>query len=134
MSTRTTRKRARTDADEDSADMKPDPSNPAISADEANATGLAGVPIPLKKDEEFWFEDGTVILHAGDVEFRVYGGLLESHSTVFKELFAQSHPTRAVSIAGRTDFLCPVIKLSDSPHDLRHVLRSCMPKQSGRSV
>ena len=134
MSTRTTRKRARTDADEDSADVKPDPSNPAISADEADATGLAGVPIPLKKDEEFWFEDGTVILHAGDVEFRVYGGLLESHSAVFKELLAQSHPTRAVSIAGRTDFLCPVIKLPDSPHDLRHVLQSCMPKQSGRSV
>ncbi|KAM5543850.1 hypothetical protein V8D89_002467 [Ganoderma adspersum] len=131
MSTRVTRKRARTNADEDSVDVKPDPSNAAIPGHEANAPPGSEDAMELKKDEDFWFEDGTVILHAGDVEFRVYGGLLEGHSMGFKELFAQSHPTRTVSIAGRTEFLCPVIKLSDSPHDLRHVLRSCMPKQAG---
>ncbi|RPD58544.1 hypothetical protein L227DRAFT_654629 [Lentinus tigrinus ALCF2SS1-6] len=49
----------------------------------------------MKRDEEYWLEDGTVILVARDVEFRVYSGILASNSTVFRDLFAQQdHPTR----------------------------------------
>ncbi len=135
MSARLARKRARTDGVEDMEDVKLDSSNnSSASVDDSSTPSHSKSAIQLEKDEEFWFEDGTVILHAGDVEFRVYGGLLAGHSAVFKELFAQSHPTRTVSIAGRHDFPCPVVKLSDSPYDIRHFLRSCMPRQAGRYV
>ncbi|PIL27152.1 hypothetical protein GSI_10293 [Ganoderma sinense ZZ0214-1] len=116
------RKRSRMDKVENTEDVKPDLWNCSSSSGQATQ---------IEEDEAFWFEDGTVILHAEDVEFRVYFGLLEGYSTVFKELFAQPLPTRAVSIAGCDNFPCPVVKLSDSPHDLRHLLRNCMPKQSG---
>lgn len=125
MSTGPTRKRARTRADEEPEDAKPD-----LMDGDASSPGHSG---QLKKDEEFWFQDGTVILHAGDVELRVYRRLLEAHSPVFKESFAQSHPTRNVTIDGQP-FSCPVVKLTDSVQDLRHVLRACMPKYAGRYV
>ena len=81
------------------------------------------------QDGEFWFEDGTVILVARDVEFRVYGGLLADHSPVLRNLFARpGHPVRSVTKPGQPEFLCPVISLEDSPEDLRHVLRVYIPR------
>ena len=39
------------------------------------------------RDEDFWFEDGTVVLVAEGVEFRVYEGLLADHSPVLRDMF-----------------------------------------------
>ena len=137
MSARVTRKRARTE-EEESQVVKPEEAsaNTGTSSTNERTTGISdfGEPSQLKKDEEFWFDDGTVILHAGDVEFRVYRGLLESHSTVLAELFAQPHSTRAVSFGGKYSLPCPIVKLSDTPYDVRHVLRCCIPRDSGRYV
>ncbi|OJT09457.1 hypothetical protein TRAPUB_14060 [Trametes pubescens] len=38
-------------------------------------------------DEEFWYGDGNIILLAGDVEFRVYMGLLAENSPVLRDLY-----------------------------------------------
>ena len=81
------------------------------------------------EDAEFWFDDGTVILVARGVEFRIYGGLLAHHSPVFKELLAQAHPPPTPSSAGGDTSSCPVVHLSDSPEDLRHLLRAYMPSK-----
>ncbi|KAI0742447.1 hypothetical protein C8Q80DRAFT_1188462 [Daedaleopsis nitida] len=36
------------------------------------------------RDGEFWYEDGSIILVARDVEFRIYyKGLLAIHSSIF---------------------------------------------------
>ncbi|KAI0703101.1 hypothetical protein C8Q76DRAFT_753974 [Earliella scabrosa] len=87
------------------------------------------LPATATKDEEFWLEDGTVILVTGYVQFRVYSGILANHSTVFKEIFSEPHFVRHVSVHGGHDFPCPVVRLSDSPHDLRHLLRVYMPHE-----
>ncbi|KAI0753689.1 hypothetical protein C8Q74DRAFT_1373648 [Fomes fomentarius] len=81
------------------------------------------------KDDDFWSEDGTVIFLARDVEFRVFMpvGLLANRSAVFKDLFAQPHPTRTVSLYGQQRIRCPVIAFTDSAHDLRNILRLLMP-------
>ncbi|PIL26264.1 hypothetical protein GSI_12020 [Ganoderma sinense ZZ0214-1] len=80
----------------------------------------------FKKDREFWFDDGTVIFVARDTEFRVYKGVLASLSTVFKTLFAdRGHTVRNVSIDEEQTILCPIVRLLDSPQDLRHLLRVC---------
>ncbi|KAM5543849.1 hypothetical protein V8D89_002466 [Ganoderma adspersum] len=128
MSARATRKRARTDSGEESQDESS--ANSRTSTHERTASD-SGEASQLEKDEEFWFNDGTVILHAGDIEFRVYRGLLERQSTVFAELFAQPHSKRSVSFGGQHHLPCPVVKLSDSAHDVRHVLRCCIPTDSG---
>ncbi|OBZ69624.1 Molybdenum cofactor sulfurase [Grifola frondosa] len=70
-----------------------------------------------ERDMEFWYEDGSIVLIAGNVAFRVYQGLLSEQSSVFTDLFAIPQPAGAESIDG-----CPVVRLSDSPEDLRHLL------------
>ncbi|TBU37150.1 hypothetical protein BD309DRAFT_1084851 [Dichomitus squalens] len=79
-----------------------------------------------KRDEEFWYEDGTIILIVGDVEFRVFKGLLVDRSTVFRDMFAFPQPSSAASTsAGQTP--CPEVALTDSPEDVRQLLRFLMP-------
>ncbi|KAM5539653.1 hypothetical protein V8D89_006762 [Ganoderma adspersum] len=103
--------------------MSQDPRSPkrartAISCEDAS--GEAGVS--LKRSDEFWIEDGNIVLVAGETAFRVYRGLLALQSTVFTDLFASSSP----SAEERFDD-CPVIRLTDSPQDLAHLLRALLP-------
>ena len=87
-----------------------------------------------KEDKEFWFEDGTVILIARDVKFRVYEGFLAGLSPVFKDMFAGRRALRN----GRTEEVlalpCLVVPVSDSPEDLRHLLRVCFSRRLGGCV
>ena len=85
-------------------------------------------------DQEFWFEDGTIVLVAKDVQFRVYEGLLADHSPVLRDLFAKpGHPVRSFrSRVEKPKVRCPIVTLSDSPEDLRHMLRMYMPRRNIR--
>ncbi|KAI0705966.1 hypothetical protein C8T65DRAFT_740693 [Cerioporus squamosus] len=53
--------------------------------------------LDLRKDEEFWMDDGTIILIARGVGFRVYWGVLSSHSPVFAEMFSLPQPAQSPS-------------------------------------
>ncbi|PIL26261.1 hypothetical protein GSI_12017 [Ganoderma sinense ZZ0214-1] len=140
MSARTTRKRARTEEqdedlplpkrelDVDGSAGGPGPSN---SQPEADSEGQAREGQVFKKDEEFWFEDGTVIIVARDTEFRVYEGLLAGLSPVFRGLFAESHEQRIVPMRGGQTLSCPIVGVSDAPGDLRHLLRACFSRRLG---
>ncbi|TBU37460.1 hypothetical protein BD309DRAFT_995090 [Dichomitus squalens] len=74
-----------------------------------------------KRDQEFWFEDGNVTLIAGNFEFRVYKGVLSNRSPVFRDMF--SLPQQSPS----TPSTCPTVHLSDSPEDVRELLRALIP-------
>ncbi|EIW56857.1 uncharacterized protein TRAVEDRAFT_127869 [Trametes versicolor FP-101664 SS1] len=85
----------------------------------------------LLAGDRFWFEDGNVILVAGDTRFRVYQGLLAAQSSVLAHIFSSTSqlvntPTSEEIISGLGD-PCLVVRLSDSPEDLRHMLRLFMP-------
>ncbi|TFK88125.1 hypothetical protein K466DRAFT_489580 [Polyporus arcularius HHB13444] len=126
MSTRVTRKRARPDAG-------PDEGQPEKTITDVAVDDAASIALALSRDTEFWFDDGTIILDSGDVEFRVYRGHLASHSPVLKEMFAKPHGSRSVPAGdGSESVICPYIRLSDSPQELRHVLRVFMAG-SGKS-
>ncbi|EIW56908.1 uncharacterized protein TRAVEDRAFT_128274 [Trametes versicolor FP-101664 SS1] len=84
------------------------------------------------RDEEFWYSDGNIILLAHDVEFRVYKGLLAEHSPVFRDMFSLPQPPCPNTVL--SEDACPVVQLSDSPEDLRHILRVYMPKLGSPSV
>ncbi|EIW56892.1 uncharacterized protein TRAVEDRAFT_49704 [Trametes versicolor FP-101664 SS1] len=89
------------------------------------------------RDAEFWFDDGNIVLLARGVEFRIYKGILAEFSPVFHDMFSFPQPTPTVTtsksaFAAATD-PCPIVDLPDSPEDLRHILRVCMPK-SGSSL
>ncbi|TBU28434.1 hypothetical protein BD311DRAFT_663467 [Dichomitus squalens] len=96
------------------------------------ATGRACDLPTLVKDHEFWFDDGTVLIVSRGVEFRVYKGLLADHSVVFKELFSQPHSHHTLSISDEQTIRCPLVHVTESPQELRHLLRVYMPRK-GRS-
>lgn len=93
-------------------------------------------PNVIKRDDKFWFEDGNIVLIARNIEFRVYKGILAKHSSVFQDMFSLPPPVAPESsrdTAAPAD-ACPVVHLSDSPEDLRHVLRVCMSDTNLRQV
>ena len=93
-----------------------------IAADHPSSlpTELATVSLSgsVKRDQELWFEDGNIVLLARDTAFRVYRGLLTRHSVIFRDLFSMAQPSSAETMES-----CPVVHISDSPDDLRYLLR-----------
>ncbi|KAJ6535751.1 hypothetical protein B0H19DRAFT_1184114 [Mycena capillaripes] len=63
--------------------------------------------------DQLWFEDGTLILGAGNSLFRVYGGLLAKRSPVFHDMLGIPQPEFAEVVDG-----CPVVYLPDNERDL----------------
>ena len=85
-----------------------------------------------KRDEEFWFEDGTIILIVEDIEFRIYRGLLASQFPVFKDMLSLPQPTLPLSTCKDGTSPCAEVYLSDSARNWRAVLRLMMPTQSAK--
>ena len=77
----------------------------------AHAGGL------IKRDSELWLLDGTVIIVAQDTAFRVYKRALIQRSEAFCKLFSSGRNTNIQIIDG-----CPVVRVSDSPEDIRPLL------------
>ena len=74
------------------------------------------------RDKEFWFEDGSIILIASTIGFKVYRRLLKEHSPFFRDLFRIPQPPTTQQIDG-----CPFVRLSDRPEQVRHLLRVLFP-------
>ncbi|RDX49020.1 hypothetical protein OH76DRAFT_1313454, partial [Lentinus brumalis] len=85
----------------------------------------------LRRDEEFWFEDGSIVLAARDVEFRVYKRVLADHSIVFADMFTFPQPASQATAVSES---CPNVCLDDSPEDLRHVLRALFPRKGATFI
>ncbi|KAJ7221392.1 hypothetical protein GGX14DRAFT_388571 [Mycena pura] len=47
--------------------------------------------VPLRV-QELWFSDGTIVLQAGNSQFRVYQGILAARSPVFKDMLSVPQP------------------------------------------
>ncbi|KAH9923953.1 uncharacterized protein BXZ73DRAFT_50707 [Epithele typhae] len=73
----------------------------------------------IKRDEELWFEDGNIVLLCRGSAFRMYRGLLTRNSVIFRDLFSMAQAPSAETVDS-----CPVVHISDSPEDLRHLLRA----------
>ena len=89
-------------------------------------------PKPPTPDDEFWLEDGNLTLIAREsIEFRVYKGPLISNAPVFKDMLSLPQPDGGPS--GCTCGYAPaLVHLTDSPEDLRHLLRVLVPGKTPR--
>lgn len=69
-------------------------------------------------DAKFWFEDGTLLVIAGDgVAFKVYSGILAYHSETLKEMISQG-PWQATS-STHEQYGCElVLHLSECGEDI----------------
>jgi len=72
----------------------------------------------ITRDEEFWYPDGSIVLVARGRAFKIYHGLLAQYSEIFQDLLSVPQPESAETIDGR-----PLVHLTDSPEDLRYMLR-----------
>ena len=94
----------------------------------ASLGDLGSTTIPertLLRDPELWFDDGNLVLVAGDVQFCVYKGLLTSQSAVFKDMLSLPQPVSDdANVHDGPSPNCASVHLSDSPEDLRHFLRA----------
>ena len=77
----------------------------------------------IARDKDFWFDDGNIVLVAENVGFCIYKGLLSSQSPVFSGLFSGNSLTADENVDG-----IPVVRILDSPIELRHLLRVLLPQ------
>ncbi|EPT05797.1 hypothetical protein FOMPIDRAFT_1057394 [Fomitopsis schrenkii] len=82
-----------------------------------------GIPLDFTRDDTFWFEDGSVVLIAQNIGFRVYRELLTLRSEVFRDLFGLPQPQSEESqlVCG-----CPLIHVSDTSIAFKELLRSLL--------
>ncbi|KAJ7225241.1 hypothetical protein B0H12DRAFT_1193319 [Mycena haematopus] len=76
-------------------------------------------PKQVTRIPELWFEDGNIVLEAGNTQFRVYRGILAARSTVFQDMLSFPRPPDSELIDG-----CPMVRLSDSGRDVTVFLRA----------
>ncbi|GBE89439.1 hypothetical protein SCP_1601010 [Sparassis crispa] len=69
--------------------------------------------------DPLWFEDGNVVLIAGERTCRVHRGILSRYSTVFSDLFTIPQPSDAPMLHGAS-----IVTLSDDPQHLEYTLRA----------
>lgn len=67
-----------------------------------------------------WFNDGTIVIQAESMQFRVYRGILAASSPIFSDMFSiPQPPDNSESVEG-----CAVVHVSDSAEDWQYVLKA----------
>ncbi|TFK81976.1 hypothetical protein K466DRAFT_557214 [Polyporus arcularius HHB13444] len=82
----------------------------------------------LSRDDEFWYKDGNVVIVAGDTKFRVFKGILEDHSPVLKDMLLRTRREARSSEFASNAPMYSAIHLTDTVEEVRHLLRTCIPK------
>ncbi|KAL1950001.1 hypothetical protein VTO73DRAFT_8882 [Trametes versicolor] len=79
----------------------------------------------IEHDPDFWFADGSIVIIAEGVGFRVHMTLLSLHSPVFRDLFTLPQPDPGTeSDGGDSHQGFPVVHVTDSAHDMQCLLRA----------
>ena len=76
-------------------------------------------PVTATRSPDVWFDDGTLILEAGDTHFKVYRGILAANSTVFNDMLVVGSGSGEETVDG-----CPVVRVYDDATDLKHFLKA----------
>ncbi|KAJ7611812.1 hypothetical protein FB45DRAFT_843901 [Roridomyces roridus] len=68
---------------------------------------------------ELWFDDGSLIVQAGDSQFRVHRSILAACSAVFKDMLSFPQPADEQLVDD-----CPLVHLTDSPEEVTVFLKA----------
>jgi len=71
------------------------------------------------RPSELWFEDGNLIIQAGNSQFRVYRGVLAARSSVFQDMLAFPQPSDSELVEG-----CPLVHLPDTAGEVTVFLKA----------
>jgi hypothetical protein len=75
--------------------------------------------ILLLQDKQFWFDDGSVIIHVEKMLFKVHRSILSAHSEIFADTFRMPQPAKQPLFEN-----CPLVTLSDPMSDFVDLLRA----------
>ncbi|KAJ7221400.1 hypothetical protein GGX14DRAFT_669607 [Mycena pura] len=78
-----------------------------------------------RRIEGLWFEDGNIVLQAGNALYRVYRGTLATHSAVFKDMLSFPQPPDSEVIDG-----CPLANLPDPEVEVTPFLKALFDPHS----
>ncbi|KAJ7119177.1 hypothetical protein C8R44DRAFT_673540 [Mycena epipterygia] len=76
-------------------------------------------PDELHRVQGLWFEDGSLIIQAGNSQFRVYRGVLVARSSIFQDMLSLAQPPSSDLVEG-----CPLVHLHDNPGDVSVFLKA----------
>ncbi|KAI0089228.1 hypothetical protein BDY19DRAFT_944766 [Irpex rosettiformis] len=98
------------------------------SGDNPSLAIPVAVPLPIpatrevshpqwRRDPQYYFEDGNVVILAEITIFRVHKGILSLHSSVFKDMLSLPQPVGAETVDG-----CPLIRIPDAAFRVQWLL------------
>ncbi|KAJ7435943.1 hypothetical protein FB451DRAFT_1153424 [Mycena latifolia] len=76
-------------------------------------------PSTPQRDPELWFEDGNLVLQAGNSQFRVYRGILAARSPIFQDMLSFPQPPDSEMVDG-----CPLVRLPDAENEVSEFLKA----------
>ncbi len=74
-----------------------------------------------QKSERYWFDDGNIVLKAGDTLYRVHSSIFARHSEVFKDMFSIPQPSKQEDETEMIDG-CPIISLTDTEYYIEDLI------------
>ncbi|KAJ7932793.1 hypothetical protein B0H13DRAFT_1701192 [Mycena leptocephala] len=76
-------------------------------------------PTAPKRVQELWFEDGNIVIQAGNSQYRVFRGILATHSPVFLDMLSFPQPPDSEVVED-----CPLVRLQDKEVEVTPFLRA----------
>ncbi|KAF7311243.1 BTB domain-containing protein [Mycena kentingensis (nom. inval.)] len=73
----------------------------------------------LHRVADLWYDDGNIVIQAGDAQYRVYRGTLARRSSVFRDLFSVPQPEDETLVDG-----CPFVRLPDAEEEVTPFLKA----------
>ncbi|KAJ7061511.1 hypothetical protein C8F01DRAFT_1137629, partial [Mycena amicta] len=73
----------------------------------------------LRRIEGLWFEDGNLVLQAGNALYKVYRGALATHSSVFSDMLSFPQPADGDHVEGY-----PLVRLPDAEVEVTPFLKA----------
>ncbi|KAF7359030.1 BTB domain-containing protein [Mycena sanguinolenta] len=76
-------------------------------------------PTELRRVQELWFEDGSLVIQAGNSQYRVYRGILAMYSPVFQDMLSLPQPLDSDLVDN-----CPLVRLTDAEEEVTSFLKA----------
>lgn len=79
-----------------------------------------GTEMIIRRSSNLWFKEGSAVIQAEDVQFRVHLGLIAANSSIFNDMMSLPRPdSDEETVDG-----CVLIRLSDKAVDVECMLNA----------
>lgn len=80
--------------------------------------------VESKPHPKLWFDDGSLVIQASSVRYRIHRTIVCQHSAIFRDMMAMPQPDDGSLDNENTFDGCPLVKLEDSSDDLSMLLEA----------